>query len=198
MVNKWLSRVMGQAVVESVPARRVSALTKVLGEAEDSEDEKADSPEPEDKQESPKQEPLPAPATDKPEAAVDADIEAGAESSADDTVISQTVAHLVSAWESGSKMDVASELLYTAVSYTDFVRMLFQIGEQAGVELGGMLDELSEVQPSIDQPGGGRPPEADQGNSAGRILSRVAQHRRTEKPVIQPAGESSPELDTAP
>ena len=205
MTNQWLSRVTGQAVVESSPVRKPSTLRQVLGEADEEKDEKADKPQPEAKKEAPEKEPLPAPATDEPEAepeaAVDADIEAGAEASADSSVDSQTVEHLVSSWESGSKMDVASQLMYTPVSYVDFVKMLFRIGEQDGVELGGMLDQLSEVQPSIDQPGGGgqggEVPEAPQA-SAQRVLSRIAQRRQAGMPVAEPAGETAPELDTAP
>lgn len=205
MTNKWLSRVTGQAAVESLPVRKPSTLRQVLGEADEEKDDKADKPESEAKKESPKQEPLPAPATDepedKPEAAVDADIEAGAEASADSSVDSQMVQSLVSSWQSGSKMDVASQLMYTPVSYVDFVKMLYRIGEPDGVELGGMLDQLSEVRPSIDQPGGGgEVPEAppQQGGGAERILSRIAKRRAQDLPVAQPAGETSPELDTAP
>jgi hypothetical protein len=205
MTNKWLSRVTGQAAVESSPARKPSTLRQVLGEADEEKDEKADKPEAK-KEEAPEREPLPAPATDEPEgepeAAVDNDIEAGAEASADSGVDSQTVEHLVSSWESGSKMDVASQLMYTPVSYVDFVKMLYRIGEQDGVELGGMLDQLSEVRPSIDQPGGGNGevPEAppQQGGGAERILSRIAKRRAQDLPVAKPAGETGPELDTAP
>lgn len=205
MTNHWLSRVTGQAVVESLPVRKPSTLRQVLGEADEEQDDKAAKPEPEAKNEAPKRDPLPAPATDEPEgepeAAVDADIEAGAEASADTSIDSQTVEHLVSSWESGSKMDVASQLMYTPVSYVDFVKMLFRIGEEGGVELGGMLDQLSEVQPSIDQPGGsqgGEVPEAPRSSSAQRVLSRIAQRREAGMPVAEPAGETAPELDTAP
>jgi len=210
MTNNWINRVTGQAVVESSPARKPSTLRQVLGEADEEKDEKADKPEKPEakKEEAPEREPLPAPATDEPEgepeAAVDNDIEAGAEASADSGVDSQTVEHLVSSWESGSKMDVASQLMYTPVSYVDFVKMLYRIGEQDGVELGGMLDQLSEVRPSIDQPGGGgqggEVPEAppQQGGGAERILSRIAQRRAQDLPVAKPAGETGPELDTAP
>lgn len=204
MTNKWLSRVTGQAVEESSPVRKPSALRQVLGEADEEKDAKPDKPEKAEPKEQPKQEqePLPAPATDepddKPEAAVDADIEAGAEASADSSVDSQTVEHLVSSWESGSKMDVASQLMYTPVSYVDFVKMLFRIGEESGVELGGMLDQLSEVRPSIDQQGvAPEAPEAPQGG-AERVLSRIAQRRAQDLPVAEPAGETSPELDAAP
>jgi len=212
MTNKWLSLVTGQAVVESAPVRTSSTLRQVLGEADEEKDEKAEKPEKSEgeKDEAPERDPLPAPATDEPEgepeAAVDADIEAGAEASADSSVDSQTVEHLVSSWQSGSRMDVASQLMYTPVSYVDFVKMLYRIGEQEGVELGGMLDQLSEVRPSIDQPGGGgngevpeAPAQAPQGGgSADRILSRIAQRRQKEMPVAKPAGETGPELDTAP
>lgn len=210
MTNKWISRVTGQALAEAAPAPQLSALRQVIGEADD--EEKSEKPEkPEKPEEKPEKEPPkadapdtpPAPATDKPkeepEAAVDADIEAGAEASADTSVDSQAVEALVSSWQSGSKMDVASELMYTPVSYVDFVKMCFRIGEPDAVELGGMLDQLSEVRPSIDQPGGeGEAPEAPQGGSANRILSRIAQRRQQERPVAQPAGETAPELDTAP
>jgi hypothetical protein len=215
MTNNWINRVTGQAVSEAVPMRRPSTLRKVIGEADDKKEEKsekAESPaEPkEKKEEAPKSETPPAPATDKPKAdgdepgesegSTDADLGSGADANAVD---SQTVEHLVSSWESGSKMDVASQLMYTPVSYVDFVKMLYRIGEQDGVELGGMLDQLSEVRPSIDQPGGdtegGGAPEAPaQGGSAERVLSRIAQRRQGGAPVAEPAGESTPELDSVP
>ena len=211
MTNNWITRVTGKVVAEAAPARKLSSLRKVLGEAGEEQDDKPDKEDKPDKAEPDKakgsdQEPLPAPATDEPEpkAAVDADIEAGAEASADSHVDSQAVQSLVSSWESGSKMDVASQLMYTPVSYADFVKMLFRIGEEDGVELGMMLDELSEVRPSIDQPGGqGDVPALGGGGGGGgggaeRILSRIAQRRQNDMPVAEPAGETGPELDSVP
>jgi hypothetical protein len=211
MTNNWISRITGQAVTESALSRKVSVLHQVLGEADEEKAEKADKPEKSEKPEGEKKEeapkPVPAPASGGPEdetpAAEASEIEAGAEASADSSVDSQTVEHLVSSWQSGSKMDVASQLMYTPVSYVDFVKMVLRIGEQDAVELGGMLDELSEVRPSIDQPGGqpsGETPESppEAGGSADRILSRIAQRRQQAKPVAQPAGDTAPDLDTAP
>lgn len=202
MVTNWINRVTGRAVVESTSARAPSTLRQVLGEEKD----EVDSPKEAEPKEQPELEPLSAPATDAPEAeskaAVDADIEAGAEASADSGVDSQTVEHLVSSWQSGSKMDVASQLMYTPVSYVDFVKMLYRVGEQDGVELGGMLDQLSDARPSTDQPGGQdmlpETPPQEGGRGASRILSRIARRRSRDLPVTEPAGETGPELDTTP
>lgn len=203
MINNWIQRITGQPAQQANLAG-LSTLRQVIGEADEDADEKPDKPDKSDSAPSAEPEPSSAPAIaepkEEPEAAVDADIEAGADASADTRIDSPVVAHLVSSWKSGSRMDVASELMYTAVNYTDFVKMLFRIGEQGGIELGGMLDELSEVRPSIDQPGGEIDPEAEaegpgqpQG-SAGRILSRIAQQRSP----AQPAGDTTLEPDAAP
>jgi hypothetical protein len=56
----------------------------------------------------------------------------------------QVVDTLVAAWQRGDRNEAAAQLLFTPVSYADFVRMCFKLGESAGVELGYMLDELAE------------------------------------------------------
>jgi hypothetical protein len=56
---------------------------------------------------------------------------------------SSIVNDLASAWESGSKIDVASRLMYTPVSYADFVKLIYMIGQDGATELGTLLDELA-------------------------------------------------------
>lgn len=209
MLNNWISKVTGQPVVETaVPeSGRKRLFRQIVGEA-DEENKPEEKSEPEEKDEPAE---IKAPATDleKPEgaeseAAVDAGIEAGAEAAANTSIDSQTVQHLVSSWESGSKMDVASELMYTPVSYVDFAKLLYRIGEESGTELGALLDELSDVRPSIDQPGGEQIPDeaqvsskTGQGSGAERILSKIAS-RRHGQPEIEPAGETSLSHDSMP
>lgn len=55
---------------------------------------------------------------------------------------------LVSSWRSGNKIDVASRLLGEPISYADYARLMFAIGEGEAVKLGHILDELSEGEPA--------------------------------------------------
>jgi hypothetical protein len=179
-MNNWIYRVTGQAPDVTVPSVRPTALRLAIGEA----DEEPEKPKAKEDEKPPEAPPAPAsipePAEQpaEPEAAVDAGAEPSGEPDAQGGLESQTVDHLVSSWESGSHMDVAAELLYAPVSYIDFVRMLFSIGPQDGMELGGLLDELS----SVEAPGGGE--ETPSETSADRVLSRIA--RRRQEPI--PAG----------
>ena len=56
----------------------------------------------------------------------------------------QKVQQLAKLWQSGDKMGVASSLMFTEASYKDFVNLVYIIGQQAGLELGAMLDELAD------------------------------------------------------
>lgn len=62
----------------------------------------------------------------------------------EDIPSSDAVNMLVQAWQSGSRNDVAAQLLFTPVSYADFVRMCFRIGQADAVQLGDLLDNLAE------------------------------------------------------
>lgn len=72
---------------------------------------------------------------------------------------------LVQMWQRGERMGVAARLMFTEASYADFVDLVFQIGHEAGRELGGLLDELAETE-------GIEPPETPPQYSD--LLSRVA------------------------
>lgn len=54
------------------------------------------------------------------------------------------VQQLAKLWQSGDKMGVASSLMFTEASYKDFVNLVYVIGQQAGLELGALLDELAD------------------------------------------------------
>lgn len=83
-------------------------------------------------------------------------------SSVEDMPSSDVVNTLVQAWKGGSRNDVAAQLLFTPVSYADFVRMCFQIGQADAVQLGDLLDNLADESGIItDVPG------------QNKILSRV-------------------------
>jgi hypothetical protein len=219
MTNAWIQKVTGQPVAESDETQVVSRLRHVLGEADALENDLPgeEAPPKEMQSGSPADEPI----TDEEAAAAGLDgaetapeevmppsIESGeGEDIEDDTgPDSPEVEQLVSSWESGSKMDVAAHLLYTPISYVDFVKMIFRIGAPAGVELGRMLDMLSDEEPGEEQAGsdgvglGEEPveepaaPEDDRG-SAERILAKVASSRNSRRPV-RPAGETSMDHDS--
>ena len=66
----------------------------------------------------------------------------------------QVVDTLVQAWQAGGRNDVAAQLLFTPVSYADFVLLCFKLGQGDAVELGHMLDELAESEGMVtDIPG---------------------------------------------
>lgn len=57
----------------------------------------------------------------------------------------------INMWRSGSKYDCAKHLLYSDVSYRDFVLMVRDMDEKDAIELGSILDELADSQePSTD------------------------------------------------
>ena len=51
---------------------------------------------------------------------------------------------LIQQWQNGEHLDVAIALLFSSADYKAFVQVLFAIGEEDGMELGGLLDELAE------------------------------------------------------
>lgn len=59
------------------------------------------------------------------------------------TLTDPKVQQLAKLWQSGDKMGVASSLLYAEATYKDFVNLVYIIGQEAGLELGGLLDELA-------------------------------------------------------
>ena len=123
-------------------------LTRVLGEAE-----------------------APPPTEDAiPPNAEPADEEAGG---VEDMPSSEVVNALVQAWQSGSRNDVAAQLLFTPVSYADFVRLCYRIGQPDAEQLGDLLDQLAEEEGMVtDVPG------------ENKILARVTGEREAE-----PSGE---------
>jgi len=72
---------------------------------------------------------------------------------------------LIQMWQSGERMGVAARLMFTQASYADFVDLVFQLGQEAGRELGGLLDELADTE-------GIEPPETPPQYSD--LLNRVA------------------------
>lgn len=98
-------------------------------------------------------------------ARADYDEEVGA-TNVDAVPSEQVVQMLAHAWKSGQREDVASQLLFTPVSYADFVKFCFVIGQGEAVQLGLMLDDMSDASGlTTDEP------------SENRILSRVGQQR---------------------
>lgn len=53
---------------------------------------------------------------------------------------------LIQMWQSGQRMGVAARLMFTQASYADFVDLVFTLGQEAGRELGQLLDELADTQ----------------------------------------------------
>lgn len=99
----------------------------------------------------------------------------------------QVVQSLAQAWKSGQQTDVASQLLFTPVSYADFVKLCFVIGQGDAVQLGLMLDDLAESEGMVaDEP------------SENRILSRIGHQRDLdagppEQEALPPEEEQMPE-----
>lgn len=131
MKKNWIGAIIGgqqpQAVQESERPR--TALSRVLGEAaplpEPAEMESPDVPD----------------APEAPEAAAPGD-DVEPAMPADTSVQS-----LLSAWESGSKINVAQTLLNGISSYTELVGLLYGIGQEGALELARMMDELSSDEP---------------------------------------------------
>jgi len=67
------------------------------------------------------------------------------EQSVDPTAVPATQ-ELVQMWQRGERMGVAARLMFTQASYADFVDLVFQLGQPAGRELGGLLDELADTE----------------------------------------------------
>lgn len=78
------------------------------------------------------------------------------------------VAELVDMWRNGQKMDVATQLMFTPASYVDLVDISFILGQEAGRELGRLLDELADSE-NVPVPS----PSADYSS----VLQRVAANR---------------------
>lgn len=57
-----------------------------------------------------------------------------------------TTQELIQQWQSGDHMAVAARLMFTEASYADFVDLCFAIGQEAGRELGHLLDELADTE----------------------------------------------------
>ena len=106
------------------------------------------------------------------ESAEDADSASGSHvSSADptpDPAPVVPVAELARMWQAGQKMDVATSLMFTPASYADFVDLCFVIGQEAGRELGHLLDELADSE-NIPVP--------EPSDDYASILQRVSTHR---------------------
>jgi hypothetical protein len=109
-----------------------------------------------------------APPAENPTPVVPADDEDGVDGN---TVVND----LASAWESGSQMDVANRLMYTPISYSDFVKVLYMIGQDGATELGRLLDELAAG--------------AENGEQDVSPLVRQAAGPEPEAPTEPPAGE---------
>lgn len=118
-----------------------SMLKRFLGEADETEPTQEAPEAPAEETELPVEGEEAPPAEALPE-------EPGEESEADELndprKISPVAEELVVAWQSGGKTDVAQRLMYTPISYVDFVQMCFAIGQDDGQELATLLDQLAE------------------------------------------------------
>jgi len=85
------------------------------------------------------------------------------------------VQELARMWQSGQKMDVATQLMFTPASYVDFVNLCFVIGQGAGRELGQLLDELADSE-NIPVP--------EPSSDYSQILQRVVANR--DKGTMEP------------
>lgn len=59
-------------------------------------------------------------------------------------VVPLSIEQLAQQWQRGEHMGVATALMFTEASYKDFVDLIFVIGQEAGRELGSLLDELAD------------------------------------------------------
>jgi len=62
--------------------------------------------------------------------------------------VNPTTDNLARAWQSGSKTAVATRILDALDSYADFVSLCFVLGQEDAVELGRIMDELTESETS--------------------------------------------------
>lgn len=84
----------------------------------------------------------------------------------------EVVGALVQAWHSGNHYDVAAQLLFTPVSYVDFVQLCYEIGQEDAVQLGHMLDELATKEGMVtDVPGENRILSRVMGQEGGNVVS---------------------------
>lgn len=137
-------------------------LKRLLGEAVPGTDDPPEVPPPEN---------IPPPEQDNPEdqAQAQEQIAGGGNDTTIDVLAGQAqvpnVKELVQMWNQGERMGVAARLMFTEASYADFVDLVFSIGQEAGRELGHLLDELADSQ-GIEPPT--TPPEYK------NVLQRVA------------------------
>lgn len=135
--QSWVSKVLGESAPIQKPAPTL--MRRVIGEEKDGEDDSAgkEEHEPESKEEhEPEHEPEGEAAHDEGEG--DADVEMGGRD-----MVSGPVQSLISQWTSGGKMDVAMRLLNEPVTHSDFIELVFGIGEEDAAELGQIMDDLS-------------------------------------------------------
>ena len=130
MKNSWLNKVIGESAPAEVTAKpSPSTLRQVIGEEEGA--EPAAEPPPSEPPPTASEEPADGPA------AAEAEVDAGGA----DRVNSPAQA-LAALWSSGAKMDVAVKLLSEPVSNRDFVELILAIGNEGGMELGQILDDM--------------------------------------------------------
>lgn len=78
-------------------------------------------------------------------APVEAPVEAPAEDELSD-IDTASIDALVKQWQGGDHMAVATRLMFSSASYRDFVRLIFKIGEEDGLILGSLLDEIADTE----------------------------------------------------
>jgi len=64
---------------------------------------------------------------------------------------SPQIDNLVAIWDSGEKKAVAIRVLDALDSYQQFVDLLFRIGQEGALELGGIMDELTASEKSAHE-----------------------------------------------
>ena len=74
-----------------------------------------------------------------------APVEAPAEDESSD-IDTASIDALVKQWQGGDHMAVATRLMFSSASYRDFVRLIFKIGEEDGLILGSLLDEIADTE----------------------------------------------------
>lgn len=74
-----------------------------------------------------------------------APVEAPAEDELSD-IDTASIDALVKQWQGGDHMAVATRLMFSSASYRDFVRLIFKIGEEDGLILGSLLDEIADTE----------------------------------------------------
>lgn len=205
MANKWIQRITGQPLTEKC-RYKTSALRQMIEEAAPPVPEEPKAAEAEAEASLPSSSVPPAPEVEAPLDRGAGQPELGATSSPaageveSDTFAgtdSQVAQQLVLSWMSGSKMDVATRLLYTLVDYADFIRMAFRIGETEALELASLMDVMSMEKPGVNQP-----EDADaimtapDAGSDADIISKIAARRAGR--AAAPAGETAPQQDAMP